>query len=305
MTRRILVTGVSGQVGWELARSLTPLGHVSCLDLPGLDFTKPETIRAAVRTVAPSVVVNAAAYTAVDQAERERDLACAINHHAVAVLGEECHRVGALLVHYSTDYVFDGTTTRAYAEDDTPNPLNVYGHSKLEGERAVRDSGCPYLLLRTSWVYGARGTNFLLTLLRLGRERERLSVVDDQIGAPTWARSLADVTAHMVARWLCATPSERERLCGTYHATAAGHTSWCGFATAIFARAEGSGYGRSPILEPIPTAAYPTPARRPMNSVLDSTKLIDVFGLTLPAWDEALTLCMQELTPTLSSARVK
>jgi dTDP-4-dehydrorhamnose reductase len=294
---RILVTGVSGQVGWELARSLAPLGHVTCLDLPILDFTRPETIRAAVRAVAPTIVVNPAAYTAVDHAEHERDLASAINSRAPAILAEECQRLGALLVHYSTDYIFDGTKPGAYIEDDPSNPLGVYGQSKLDGERGVRDSGCPHLLLRTSWVYGARGRNFLLTMLRLGRERDRLAIVDDQVGAPTWARTLADVTAQMVGRWQRATPAERGSLSGTYHATAAGRTSWCGFATAIFDRAEAIGFGHSPVVEPIRTSAYPTPARRPMNSVLDNSKLHDVFGLALPAWDESLTLCMQELTP--------
>lgn len=292
---RILVTGVSGQVGWELARSLAPLGHVTCLDLPALDFTQPETIRAAMRTVAPTIVVNPAAYTAVDHAEREPDLAFAINGRAPAVLAEECRRLGALLVHYSTDYIFDGTKAGPYVENDAPNPLGVYGQSKLDGEQAVRDSGCPHLLLRTSWLYGARGKNFLLTMLRLGRERERLAIVDDQIGAPTWARTLADVTAQMVGRWQRATPAERESLSGTYHTTAAGRTSWCGFATAIFERAEGLGLGRSPLVEPIPASAYPTPARRPMNSVFDNAKLADVFGLALPAWDESLTSCMQEI----------
>jgi dTDP-4-dehydrorhamnose reductase len=294
---RILVTGVSGQVGWELARSLAPLGHVICLDLPTLDFRHPETIRAAVRAVTPTIVVNPAAYTAVDHAEHERDLAFAINCHGPAILAEECQRLGALLVHYSTDYIFDGTKPGAYREDDPPNPLGVYGQSKLAGEHCVRDGGCVHLLLRTSWVYGARGTNFLLTMLRLGRERDRLAIVDDQIGAPTWARTLADVTAQMVGRWLRATPEERVSLSGTYHTSAAGRTSWCGFATAIFERAEAIGLGRSPLVEPIPTSAYPTPARRPMNSVLDNSKLSDVFGLTLPAWDESLTLCMQALTP--------
>ena len=292
---RILVTGVSGQVGWELARSLASLGHVTCLDLPTLDFTKPETIRAALTAAAPTIVVNPAAYTAVDHAEREADLAFAINGRAPAVLAEECQRLGALLIHYSTDYIFDGTKAGAYLEDDLPHPLGVYGQSKLDGEQAVRDSGCPHLLLRTSWVYGARGKNFLLTVLRLGRERDRLAIVDDQIGAPTWARTLADVTAQMVARWLRATPIERAALSGTYHATAAGHTSWCGFAAAAFERAAAMGLGRPPIVEPIPTSAYPTPARRPMNSVLDNSKLGDVFGLALPAWDESLTQCMQDL----------
>lgn len=294
-TPRILVTGASGQVGWELARSLGPLGRVICLDLPDLDFTRPESIRAALRATNPSVVVNPAAYTAVDQAENEPDLAFAINGCAPAVLAEECLRLGALLVHYSTDYVFDGTKAGAYAENDATNPLSVYGQSKLQGEIALRDSGCQHLLLRTSWVYGARGKNFLLAMLKLGRERERLSIVDDQIGAPTWARTLAEVTAQMIGRWQHATPTERATLQGTYHTTAAGSTSWCGFAKAIFERAESIGLGRPPVVEPIPASAYPTPARRPMNSVLDNANLGRAFGMALPPWDECLALCLEEV----------
>jgi dTDP-4-dehydrorhamnose reductase len=240
--------------------------------------------------------VNAAAFTAVDQAERDRDVAFAINAHAPGMLAEECGRLGALLVHYSTDYIFDGAKPGAYVEDDEPQPLGVYGQSKLDGECAVRDSGCPHLLLRTSWVYAARGKNFLLTMLRLGRERDRLAIVDDQIGAPTWARTLADVTAQMVGRWQRALQSERESLSGTYHATAAGQTSWYGFATAIFERAGVMGIRHAPLIEPIPTSAYPTPARRPMNSLLDNSKLHGAFGLELPAWEESLALCMDELT---------
>jgi dTDP-4-dehydrorhamnose reductase len=265
------------------------------LDLPTLDFTQPETIRTAMRSIAPEVVVNAAAYTAVDQAEREDELAFGINARAPAVLAEECSRLGALFVHYSTDYVFDGTKTGAYVEDDPPNPLCVYGRSKLEGEQSVRDSRCPHLVLRTSWVYGARARSFFGTVLRLGRERGSLSIVDDQIGAPTWARTLSDVTAQLVARWLRAAPAEREALSGTYHATAAGHTSWYGFATAIFERTTALGLGPSPTIAPIPTSEYRTPARRPMNSLLNNSKLNRVFGLALPPWDTSLTLCMAEL----------
>ena len=217
----------------------------------------------------------------------------------MAVLAEECRRAGALLVHYSTDYVFDGAKSGSYLEDDPTGPLGIYGASKLAGEFAVRESGCPHVVFRTSWVYAARGKNFLLTMMRLARERERLSVVDDQVGAPTWARALADVTSQAVGQWLRASPGDRERLSGTYHATAGGQTSWYGFARAIFDRAAAQTPGlRVPVVEPIPSSAYPTPARRPANSVLDNSRLSEVFGLALAPWDEALTLCMEDMAPT-------
>ncbi|MEW5709614.1 MAG: dTDP-4-dehydrorhamnose reductase [Pseudomonadota bacterium] len=286
----IMILGKDGQLGWELQRAFSALGPVTSLGRAELDLADVDAIRRAVRAIAPALVVNAAAYTAVDRAEAEPDLARAINALAPGVLAEECVRLGAALIHYSTDYVFDGARRVSYRETDTPNPLNVYGRTKLEGERAVQAAGGAHVIFRTAWVYAARGRNFLLTIRRLSNEREALQVVDDQVGCPTWARLLAEATARVVrasrvvetrdAGWL------RERS-GLYHLACGGETSWCGFARAIVAQVPGA---RPVPVHPIPTSAYPTPARRPAYSVLNCDKALQVFGLRLPSWDEGLRL---------------
>lgn len=284
----ILLTGVKGQVGWELRRSLAPLGNVTVVDSRAMDLACADAIRAKVREVVPQLIVNPAAYTAVDKAESEPERAHAVNAVAPGILAEEAKRCGAILVHYSTDYVFDGAKTQPYVEEEAPNPLNVYGVSKLAGEVAVRASLARHLILRTSWVYGTRGSNFLLTMQRLMRERPELKIVDDQIGAPTWSRMIAEVTAQILAQCLSpARGADRPEPWGTYHLTCSGATSWYGFATAIAALG-----GHETRLTPIPTSDYPTPARRPANSQLDNGKLERVFGLRLPHWRKALELCL-------------
>lgn len=293
---RILLTGRSGQVGWELERALASLGEVVAFDRTSLDLAQPDTIHARVREVRPTVIVNAAAYTAVDRAESEPERARTINAAAPAILAEEARTTGAVLVHYSTDYVFDGQKPEPYTEADAPNPINVYGRTKLEGERAIEASGCRHLTLRTSWVYGARGRNFLLTMLRLVRERSALRIVDDQIGAPTWCREIALGTAALLARLDLAVPGRP----GIYHLSAGGFTSWFGFARAIFSAPELPRLGiDAPALEAIPSSAYPAPARRPRNSRLDCSRLANEAGVRLAAWDQALRRCMAELVGTL------
>jgi dTDP-4-dehydrorhamnose reductase len=296
-TRKILVTGKSGQVGWELLRSLSMLGQVTSVDFEQLDLADADAVRGFIRCLKPDIIVNPAAYTAVDKAESEPELAMAVNAVAPGVMAEEARRLGAFLVHYSTDYVFDGSKREPYTEEDQPNPLNVYGTSKLAGEQAIRDSGVHHLILRTSWVYGARGKNFLLTMRRLGRERDRLSVVNDQTGAPTWSRAIAECTAQMLAQ-LYAPGSAAglpARLSGTYHLTCQGQTTWYGFVREAVARGLLAGRDIFPEIEPIDTAAYPTPAARPMNSVMSNAKLFDAFGLLMPSWQQGLTMVLDEL----------
>ena len=280
---RILLTGKNGQVGWELVRSLAPLGEVVALDRGDLDLTVPDQIVSAVRAVRPDVLVNAAAYTAVDRAESEPALALQINGAAPGILAEEAKRLGALLIHFSTDYVFDGTKPTPYLETDPPNPINVYGKSKLEGEQAIRATDCRHLILRTSWVYGMRGRNFLLAILRLARELPELRVVHDQIGAPTWCRDLALAAARL---------AEAAAKAGTgslLHVTSAGETSWYGFAREIL-RISGV---NTPLLA-IPSSQYPTPARRPANSLLSNAKLSVEWGTALPFWLESLHSCLAD-----------
>jgi len=295
---KILLLGMNGQVGWELQRSLAPLGELVALDFdsPGplaADFTQPEALAATLRAVAPQIIVNAAAHTAVDKAEAEPELARTINAEAPAILAREAQAIGAWLVHYSTDYVFDGSGTAPWREDSPTGPLSIYGQTKLEGEQALRASGCHHLILRTSWVYAARGGNFARTMLRLAAERERLSVIDDQIGAPTGAELLADVTAHAL-RSVLAQPS----LAGTYHAVAGGHTSWHGYASHVieFARALGQPLrAKAPDIAAVPTSAFPTPAQRPRNSRLDTRKLQQAFGLSLPDWRTGVDRMLREV----------
>lgn len=280
---RILLTGRNGQVGWELERSLARIGEILAFDRSSLDLADPDQIVKRVRAIRPDLIVNAAAYTAVDRAESEPELALRINAGAPEVLAAEALRLGAALIHYSTDYVFDGTKAAAYVETDPPNPLSVYGRSKLQGERAVQASGCKHLILRTSWVYGARGTNFLLTMLRLARERRELRVVDDQIGAPTWCRDIAAATADL------AEASAEGSIQGLYHVTAAGKTSWCRFASTLL---EIAGI-RTPV-RPISTSQFPSVAKRPANSVLSCAK-VKALGIELPEWHRSVSACMAEV----------
>ena len=281
---KILLLGRNGQVGWALERSLAPLGEPTALGRAELDLADVPRLVATIRALQPEAIVNAAAYTAVDKAESERETAFAINATAPRVLAEEAKRIGALLVHYSTDYVFDGAKAVPYVEDDAPNPLNVYGASKLAGERAIAATGCRHLILRTSWVYGPRGANFMLTMLRLARERPALRVVDDQVGAPTSSIEIARVTATVLAR-----AAQSSNVTGLYHLAAAGETSWCGFARAILAKAEVA----TPVV-PIRTEDYPTAARRPRNSRLDCSRLRETFGVTLAPWEEGLAEALAE-----------
>jgi len=287
---RILLTGVNGQVGWELQRTLAPLGEVIAADRSVLDLADTAGIRHRVAAIAPDLIVNPAAYTAVDKAESEPELAHTINADAPGELAA----CGIPLVHFSTDYVFDGRKDGAYTEDDTPNPLGVYGASKLAGEQAVARAGIPHLILRTSWVYGLRGRNFLLTMQRLARERDALAVVDDQFGAPTWSRLIAEATALTIARWLERT--DQTATSGLYHLSCGGCTSWHGFTAAILAHLAQTDTKLAK-LSAIPTSGYPTPAARPANSQLDCGKLAATFGVRLPDWENALGLCLDPDLP--------
>ncbi len=294
---KIVVTGATGQVGFELVRSLMPLGAVVALDRAACDLAEPGSAAAIVAGHSPDVIVNAAAYTAVDRAEAEDALALRINAEAPGAFARVARQAGALLVHYSTDYVFDGRSERPWTEEDAPAPINAYGRSKLAGERAIEAAGCDYLVLRTSWVYAARGENFLRTMLRLGVERECLRVVADQVGAPTWARNLADATA-LVVMGACAERRAGRFESATLHMSAAGRTSWHGFAEAIFADGAARVPGFSPVVrlvEAIPSSAWPTPAARPAHSVLDCERLATRFGIRLPHWRQALVRCLEEL----------
>ena len=294
---KILLLGRNGQLGWELQRALAPLGELVALDSrgPGLaaDLGHPDSLARTVRALRPDVIVNAAAHTAVDRAEAEPDLARTINATAVGVLGREAAAIGATLVHYSTDYVFDGSGSEPRAEDAVTGPLNVYGRTKLEGEQLIRDSGCCHLILRTSWVYAARGENFARTMLRLAAERDRLTVIDDQVGAPTGADLLADITAHAL-RALGAQPA----LAGTYHAVAGGQTDWFGYARFVIERARAMGRPLRVAPEaivPVPSSAFATAARRPLNSRLATDRLQQAFGLYLPPWQQGVERLISEI----------
>lgn len=295
---KILLFGKGGQVGWELQRALAPLGELIALDfdtagdLSG-DFSQPEAVAATVRRVAPDLIVNAAAHTAVDKAESEADLARLINATTPGRIAQEAKALGAHLVHYSTDYVFDGSGDAPRDETAATGPLSVYGRTKLEGEQLIAASGATHLIFRTSWVYAARGGNFAKTMLKLAKERERLTVIADQIGAPTGAELLADVSAH-AARMLRARPE----LSGLYHCVAAGETSWHGYATHVIERARAAGHAikvAPDAILPIPTSDYPTPATRPLNSRLDTRRLREVFGLVLPPWQQGVDRMLAEI----------
>jgi dTDP-4-dehydrorhamnose reductase len=277
----ILLTGAAGQLGFELARLLTAHGEVEALDRAALDLADADAVSAAVRRVRPQIIVNAAGYTAVDRAESEPALADAINARAPAVLAEEAKRLDALLIHYSTDYVFDGNSREPYREEDQTKPLNVYGSSKLAGERAITAAGAAHLILRTSWIYGLHGQNFLLTMRRLAATRDELRVVADQFGVPNWSRVLAEATASLVSRG----PATLAKKTGIYHLSGRGRASWFDFARAIFDDAD------RPRVVPITTAEYPTPARRPASAVLATDKFEAAFGFALPDWHEMLAAC--------------
>ncbi|WP_426110165.1 dTDP-4-dehydrorhamnose reductase [Massilia sp. PWRC2] len=288
---KILVTGTSGQVGHELQRSLQGLGEVVAVDRAQMDLSNLQQVREVIRAVKPTLIVNPAAYTAVDQAESEPALAMLINGEAPAVMAEEARRLGAAIVHYSTDYVFDGSKTGPYVETDPTCPVNLYGASKLVGEQALAASGVPHLILRTSWVYGTRGKNFLLTVLRLAAERDALRIVGDQFGSPTWSRTIADTTAQLLARLdardgLLAAMAGGQG--GIYHLTAAGSTSWHGFTEQIVAHRS---VLRKPTVTAIRTEEYPLPAKRPHNSVMAGDKLA-ALGIHVPSWQTALGLCL-------------
>ena len=279
---KILLTGPTGQVGWELARLLPAFGELAAPDRTALDLARPGAAAQALRTARPDVVVNAAAYTAVDAAEHDEATAFAVNARSVAEMAQEARRLSALVVHYSTDYVFDGAKRTPYVEADPTGPVNAYGRSKLAGEQAIIDSGCRHLILRTGWVYAERGRNFVLTMLRLARERPQLRIVNDQVGGPTWARDVAQATLTALNR--------AEPLEGLFHVTAAGSTTWFDFARRIVELA-----GLSTPLVPIPTSEYPTAAARPRYSVLDSSLFARAAGFRIGPWDERLQRCVAEL----------
>jgi dTDP-4-dehydrorhamnose reductase len=286
---RILLTGKTGQVGYELERSLQGLGEIFALDRSQMDMSNLAQMRDVIRTIKPNLIINPAAYTAVDKAECEPELAMRINGEAPRVMAEEAKKLGAVMIHYSTDYVFDGSKSAPYVETDPTCPINVYGATKLAGEQAIQTAGIPHLILRTSWVYGMRGNNFLRTILRLAQESEELRIIADQYGAPTWCRTIADTTAHIVAQSRGAKPSDdwwRERS-GIYHLTAQGQTTWYGFTQTILTHLSLS---RKPFVIPIATHEYPLPAKRPKYSVMSGAQLISVF-CGLPSWEGALKLC--------------
>jgi len=280
---KILLTGSGGQLGWELERALLPLGEMAAFDHAGLDLADPDRIRSTLRELKPEILVNAAAYTTVDRAESEPEAAFAINARAPGILAEEAGRLGALLIHYSTDYVFDGAKAGPYLEDDPLHPLSVYGASKLEGEKAIRASGARHWIFRASWVYAPRGKNFFLTILRLAREGKPLRVIADQFGAPTSAAMLARATAQALSIRAQALTNHVPPPSGVYHMTAAGRTSWHGFASAILAE-----FGLHNPIAAIPSSEYPLPAKRPSNSVLDNGRLAAAFGIRLPDWEAGL-----------------
>jgi dTDP-4-dehydrorhamnose reductase len=294
---KILLLGKGGQVGWELQRSLAPLGELIALDhdskeLCG-DFTNLEGLAQTIRTVAPDVIVNAAAHTAVDKAESEPELVRTINALAPSVLAQEAKRNNAWLIHYSTDYVFDGSGDQAWVETDNAAPLNAYGATKLEGEQLIQQSGCLHLIFRTSWVYGARGGNFAKTMLKLAQERENLKVINDQIGAPTGADLLADITAHAIQK-----ARQNPEVSGLYHLVAGGETSWHGYASFVLDFAQRAGIELKVVagaIVPVPSSAFQTPAKRPHNSRMNTEKLQNTFGLHLPKWEVGVERMLTEI----------
>ena len=294
---KILIFGKNGQVGWELQRSLAPIGEVIALDSESTDFcgdfTRLNEVTDTIRKIAPDVIVNAAAHTAVDKAEKDKELARTLNSLAPTTLAMEAKRLNAWLVHYSTDYVFDGSGLQPWKETDETGPLNVYGSTKLEGEQFIRQFGCKHLIFRTSWVYGTRGGNFAKTILRLAQERDSLNIIDDQIGAPTGAELLADITAHAIRA-----ASKDPALSGLYHVAADGETSWHGYARLVVERAQQAGISMwitPEDVHAVPTTAFPTPAKRPLNSRLDCSKFKTAFGLHLPHWQKGVHRMLDEI----------
>jgi dTDP-4-dehydrorhamnose reductase len=293
---KILLLGKNGQLGWELQRALAPLGELVAMGSAEADFAQPEALAVVARAVAPQIIVNAAAYTAVDRAESEPALAQTVNAAAPAALAREAAALGAWLLHYSSDYVFDGSGSAAWSEDAPTGPLNVYGASKLEGERAIRASGCKHLILRSSWVHAARGANFARTMLKFAAERDTLRVVDDQVGAPTGAELLADISAHVLR-----SAATQPRLAGTYHAAASGETSWHGYARHVIALARAAGQPvrvADEAIVAVPSSAFASAARRPCNSRLNTAKLRDAFGLVMPSWQSGVERMLAEVLPT-------
>jgi dTDP-4-dehydrorhamnose reductase len=296
--RPILLTGCNGQLGCALRRALAPLGTLLAFDRQSLDLADTDVLRRRIAECRPGVIVNAAAYTAVDKAETEPDIAHAVNAVAPGVLGEAAAAIGALVTHYSTDYVFDGAAKGAYREEDAPNPLNVYGKSKLAGELALQASGAQHLIFRTSWVVGAQGNNFAKTILRLAAERETLNVVDDQYGAPTSANLLAETTVRILRRYSRQTSKTQDFPFGLYHLTAAGETNWHAYAALVLAEAQKAGYAlklTAKGLNPISASEYPLPALRPANSRLDCARLQRAFNLRLPPWQQGVTQTLQQI----------
>lgn len=293
--RKILLTGGTGQIGSELLQFLGHLGQVTAPSSGDLDFSQPDRIREVLREIQPHLIINAAAYTAVDKAEEERDRAMAINGTAVKVLAEEAHSLNAAMVHYSTDYVFDGTKSGPYLETDAINPANVYGITKASGDAAVQQADIPHLIFRTTWVYSLTGKSFLQTIQRLAKQKKELRIVDDQWGAPTWSRLIAQTTVNILDQTLTDSKpedvSEIRRASGIYNMTCSGQTNWFGFAEEIL---KGLPDTEKPQLIPIPTREYPTPAKRPMNSVLSNEKLRTTFGILLPDWQGALNFCLKD-----------
>jgi len=295
---KILVLGPNGQVGWELQRSLAPLGQILALARQGEDglcgdLADPESLAASIKALSPDVIVNAAAHTNVDQAEKEPDLSESINARAPGVMAREARRLGSLLVHYSTDYVFDGSGVRPWREDDIPDPKNVYGRTKLKGEEAVRESDCRHLIFRTSWVYAGRGKNFIHTMLKLATERPSLRVINDQFGAPTGAELIADVTAHAIRA-----AQKDQSLAGVYHLAATGQTSWWDYARLVMEEGRQAGLelkANADSVEPVASEEFSTPASRPKNSRLDTSKLQETFSIHLPRWEDGVRRCIQEI----------
>jgi dTDP-4-dehydrorhamnose reductase len=293
---RILIVGAAGQVGRELQRSFAGTGELLCWDRDEVNLAEEDQVREMVRRTEPDLILNASAYTAVDRAESEPDVAFAVNAQAPRILAEEAANRNIPLVHFSTDYVYDGTKNDAWVETDLPNPLNVYGSTKLAGDVAIQQVGGKYLIFRASWVYGPHGNNFLFTMLRLGRERDQLSIVDDQIGAPTTSIELANATRSIVGGAVSGDFGGPEHWAGVYHMTCAGSTSWFGFARAIFQRTASLRNGRQPQVTAVHTESYPTPAKRPRNSILSNRKLGERFGFELPRWEVGLQSVIDQLS---------